>query len=791
MTSKINRLTRSLLLGLNLIIFSLSACSPAENTSSTLVESGSNQPEWSRQHLRAIDAVDMKLPVEDIIAVYSKESPKEFIIRVDFLEFNDTNPNNLVVALDYTTGGTSNIADNLKSHIFWDALFKVSTGELTFFNNGDPRIEKPEEPYTTFNQDLDTVFITFPKTLIGSSALSRLKVQVFYQGVEPSGSTWDHTGSFTFDAPPPKQLAPLLLVFWNCFNAGTPAQALRSWNGAHTGVIGQRHGLFHLLAAVKAHHIPVVVLDIKKPPTLAALSFMGQIDQMRSLEEDGLLILPDAAYGDPDSIATSLNYSQKSVSLHNLKSSAFVFGAFDSVHFPVDYKAGFAFLNGYQHIYSVSKKKIIPLPMPYYLSSDETASQLQYAFLDENGLTNFAKTQLIQSALSEDSSQINVFGGDLKNGLWGAQYISDEVFDYIAAHPWIMPMTEEDLLSWKTKATGSINSANCADILCSPQYPDLSSSVNPHTSDTVSHTYLELKETIRESLNSLSSNPVTDSAWEMFLMLTTPTSSLDHQLFQVNHLSSVGHLIEASRWYDSSPASTPATRCQDIDWDGESECVLYNDNFFAAFEQDGGLIHSAFIRTPGGVSQLFGTSFQFFANTGPQQGSLSSENFQPEYFPGSVFDEQDYAAPYKVTELADGLLFTSQNTQKTYRLTEQQLSIQASSNSQQTIFLTFPNKNNLGEYSPQSNLTITNHASPDSCEVMINSNGSDLALMVVEGCAAPALSSYTDSLPYLSYPEDPNQIFPEGHYLPFPISILKLQGGEQLNLTVHFLRSIK
>ena len=73
-----------------------------------------------------------------------------------------------------------------------------------------------------------------------------------------------------------------------------PAEALRSWDGAHTGPHGERHGLKHLLDAVEEYQIPTVLLDLKEPENLSALDAMGILPQIDALANNSLLILPES-----------------------------------------------------------------------------------------------------------------------------------------------------------------------------------------------------------------------------------------------------------------------------------------------------------------------------------------------------------------------------------------------------------------------------------------------------------------------------------------------------------------
>ena len=304
--------------------------------------------------------------------------------------------------------------------------------------------------------------------------------------------------------------------------------------------------------------------------------------------------------------------------------------------------------------------------MPYYLSSDDISAKLQYSILTENGLTIPAKTHLIQSALSTDKAQITVWGGSLRNGLWAAQYISEDVFEYIANHPWIMPLSEEELLSWNTKKIGDFYSVDCKDLLCSPENSNAHPTANTGEPDKSQSDYHELNNTIRDSLFSLPNNLVTDSAWNMYLNLTAPTNNAERIALQTNYLGSTGHLIEASKWYVTRPNKITTTRCEDIDWDGQNECLMYNDTFFASFEQDGAVLFSAFIKTPTRLIQLFGPSSQFQVGTGsPEDWILESgQDADPYYLPGAFFENHDKTTKFSVLAESDTLAFLSSETQK-------------------------------------------------------------------------------------------------------------------------------
>ena len=133
----------------------------------------------------------------------------------------------------------------------------------------------------------------------------------------------DEVHNVRSDDQPPGQRAPIIVAFWEAFPVTTPAQALRRWDGAHTGPLGDRHGLLHILEGARRYSVPVALLDIKNPASLAALNFMGHVPVLQNLSGRSLLILPDVAYAEPAGFA--LNFSRLAASGFGLPASQFVY----------------------------------------------------------------------------------------------------------------------------------------------------------------------------------------------------------------------------------------------------------------------------------------------------------------------------------------------------------------------------------------------------------------------------------------------------------------------------------
>lgn len=170
-------------------------------------------------------------------------------------------------------------------------------------------------PRTRLNADaaLDTLTISLPDCPPQAQIRARLNGE---------------TLSAPTDGLPPAAPLALHFVFFNSFEpAATPAQALRRWDAAHSGPRGERHGLKGLLDAAEQNAIPLTLLDLKTPFALPALDALGALEQIRRMENTGLLELPAVMYSpnDRDSLALS-RFASRFFGLNN-SPATFVIGS--------------------------------------------------------------------------------------------------------------------------------------------------------------------------------------------------------------------------------------------------------------------------------------------------------------------------------------------------------------------------------------------------------------------------------------------------------------------------------
>ena len=677
----------------------------------------SHDREWSYADLRLLDPVDDTFsPSTDILAVYTRTSGSDFEIRIDLLDISLTPDYNMLVYLDPSPWGTDPVDWQVEISIPFDGPVKVFTNNPTLdAHNIIPRLVR--DPW------LDTVVVR-----LNSHFLPRdFKVHVFSIRFLPNqiNPPNDMVVNISTGGVPPIQRAPVLLAFWDTFPAATPAQALRRWDGAHTGPRGERHGLKHILDNAGLYGIPVALLDLKTPPSLAALDTLGITPQIQSLASQGLLILPDVAYGEPAN--TSLAFSRRAAAGFNLHASPFVYST--SSNLQSKYLAQFLPLESISHLARSGGTRLIPIPAADAIQATPDGPSLD------------VRRALVAAAFSGDLSDLMVLSGDLPHSTWGNANMARPTFAWIAAHPWIQPLTGEHLLAFPVEA----------------HYVHLPTAPSATTP-------------ILSALNVAPDNSVTDSAWQVYFMLTAPTSDEMLPLLRANYLGQVNELLVAARWAERP--SSLLDCAHDLNNDSQPECVLSNQDFFAILDPAGARLTNLFYLDKAGPHQVVGPSSQFTVGlSDPSEWHTElGQAADPSVIPAAFSDEPDTWMRFTTGITPEGITFTSPDGSriKTYRLLYDGIEI---------------TYHGSGPVSTRIPLAVDPQAfffGPTDYQSAISPGawawGLVNGLQVnVRTTAVLSAQSLTDSVPYLSQPEDPDRLYPGGHYMPFPLSVVDLQ----------------
>lgn len=368
-------------------------------------------PAWQYRDLRRIDPADSRQPEADILAVYLRVSPgsrqeTRLEIRLDLLSYRIEEPAGWLVALDHAPGGQNMLPNGNPAGRSWDSLLVISdNGSIRLL---DTALQPRPAPAIRVLRDAARQQIEISLNLSAlPAARAGLWAQVFSTGSEPLTSTVvDLTQPAALHGMPPEPV-PLLLAFWNAFPAYTPAQALRRWDGAHTGPAGGRHGLYNLLRASRNHALPLALLDLSAPEALSALDYAGGLELVRQLERSRLLILPA---WQPAQDAGCEVYTAHQAALR-----------FDLPLYPASSEDLLVLIN-----------ETNPLP------------EVQ---LDEHGLSEQARSLLANTAYRQGDTLV-VLGGSLPASRWGIPDMARSAMAEIRSRPWIRPVNAYSLANW-------------------------------------------------------------------------------------------------------------------------------------------------------------------------------------------------------------------------------------------------------------------------------------------------------------------------------------------------------
>ncbi len=575
---------------------------------------------------------------------------------------------------------------------------------------------------------LDTVTVRINRRAIPQPFT--FKVDSFIAG---ETSLADETIPTRSDALPPTQRAPMVLVFWNVFPAATPAQALRLLDGAHTGPRGERHGLKHILDAAGQYDIPVALLDLKTPASLAALNYFGILPQIHNLVDRNLVILPDVAFGDPAS--TSLDFSRRAAAGFGLPASKFVYSPSGIM---VDYLAQFFPLSNPTHISASGRTRLIPLPP----ADDVQATQ--------DGPSLDVRRSLVNATFSGDSTQLVMLGGDLPLSTWGNQDMAGPTFAWLAAHPWIQPLNGEDLVT----------------------FPVVSTNEHPPVASPIAYSSLS-------GLNSAPHNSLTESAWLTYFMLTSQTTDEKLIALRSDYLGQVEELLAAGKWAEHP--SEQAGCGQDLDGNGQPVCVISTLNFFAILNPAGARLTNLFYFDGSGPHQLVGPSSQFTIGlSDPSEWQLGlGQAADPSVIPGAFSDSNQTWSVYAPGVFTGKIDFTSPDGAlvKSYRLLADgiEISYQAASPVNTRIPLAVDPQAFYFDptiYSGTLSLGSWVWGQADGIQVQVRTS------------AQLSVQSFIDSMPFLSQPENPDQDYPAGHYLPFPLSVIDISDSGNFSVQI-------
>lgn len=785
-----------------LVAVLLTACLPA---SSEAVP----QRAWKYADLRFIDPVDSLDPEADLTAVYLREHSGEIQIRLDMLDLDPSEPFDLRIAFD-THGEESG---STETH--WDFWILAKQDGAVESWRADGGNFQPAGLRIVREHRFDTITISLDKESLKTKRTG-FRIGVFLNKVN-SLEELDAASPIASNSPPPAPV-PVLFAFRNTMNASTPAQAVRAWDGAHSGPSYDRHGLKHLIQAASEWNIPIALLDLAEPRALAALEYVGAFRTITEAAELGIVSLPqtlgipaESGYHliQPDAWALqkAFQVSKDTRTKYNLPGSRFLyspvfphqlFDMHDGVRRPeliiTEEQGGEGSSVLEVQCRNWQGTNILTLP-----STTGAGQQTS-----DDGLSLETRAALVSAALDPGNArgcgepyhgQILYLGGDLAQSNWGDPEAARVGFSYLASRPWIRPISLSEAASLKP---------NQAFLPLSPgetQEGIFSTSTGaPGDDSDPSH----LQGIILEALRNAQPGVLTDAAWQMYASLAAPALFENAQYYQVRlgYLGQIGYLLEGAEWAAQPPemecpgmSGSSCVYTSDPDWDGEAEIMLASRKFLAIIEQRGGYLAAFFYRDGRGVHQIIAPASQFATGLSDpitwklDQGARAEPDLPRGAFSDIRLGRVEPAWETMPYELSNGqVTFTASEgiTSKTIALNSDGIQVtylaETSYRVQNALAIDPWQRFEPGwanRYKAEQ--TPTGWAweldKGPRVELRTEKSGSSEDIMI-------EMSSFLSALSYANQPEDPFIDYGKGYFLPFPMAIVDVEAGGEFVIRI-------
>lgn len=853
------------------LLFSLlAACLPRPGGQSPPAAPFADSPArpWSYADLRALapaSSSEETKPSQDLIAAYTRSAGGDLQIRLDLLDLPMEADSDIYIALDLLPGGSQALPLEESASIEWDLLLALPAASPPQAYAPPPASPKaaiqpgkdgaspasssavaqglplsPVVPRLLRDPWLDAIVVSLNRTMLPASGLG-FRMQAFVTPAD-SARPSDRLGPLRSDSPPPGR-APVLLAFWNALPAYSPAQALRRWDGAHTGPFGERHGLRLLLQAARRSRLPVALLDLKNPFSLSALDFLGGLEEVRQLASQQLLILPEALPGTPDlppsaaslpdwALARALAESRQASLDFGLGASQMLFapsleiarralssqaqeagGGLPQPDYRVIFYPDSAATNGVAQEIAQAPVAGGPAPATIWRWQGTCLVALPLPTEDPQatpqGPTLAVRRALLVAALEggDPPRAPYLLGGDLPNSAWGDAQAAAATLGYLADHPWIQVLDSASLNAWlpALAAQASLPALQPAPPTAALAQPTLrrplAAAANAlpglHTlqpiplfsdegeTDILPETGVNpaLVELLARLLASPQyANDASLAAWQAYLSLFAASSPSPPILPELRALytGQIGVLMEAASW---AARPSPHADCHsDPDLDGIANCILASERFFSIYDSHGGRLLALFASAADGIHQIVAPTTQFFAGLGdPSTWELSlAEGADPAGVHGAFADGAPPWPLYKAALYENRLTFTAPGS----RLAK-------------TYSLT-PHGLRLEYRTAGDSLTVQLPLAIDGWR-RFSPNWGDLyqaesapqawvwqlaggPRVEVRTSAELAAHPFTASRPYLRLAEDPNREYPAGHYLPFPVALVEMRSSHNFEV---------
>jgi hypothetical protein len=740
-----------------------------------------------------LDPLDADSPSSELIAVTLQQLDETTLLTVDFLDLRIDDPPYLILEIDPWLGDTSpglpSRYEKLRLKLTPTAIEALGTGSATDSMEGSIRAD--------WDFTLDQVRILLPVDPSASPLPWSVKISAYDQG---SSIASDSLGPVLTDAHEIRR-AKLLLVFWNAFRGETPALALRSWNGAHSGPAGERFGLVYLLDAASRHSIPINLLGINSPSSLSGLDFLGKLDRIDELLRAGLISLPtalpeDYSLGsqpaaitqrlirDRQEIATAYGISKTdwlaldspSLSAGDLQQTAEL--GYRGLIVPI-YNAA----PGELTVWSAQERGVLVVAMP------RTDTDLSIG--EDGGLSIAWRRALIEAALSPGNQDLVVLGGSLPKTFWGDPQRVQNAFAWIAAHPWIDTLKLDELTRASLPvlqrpqdagAPSDVPEANLASALL------LDGSGQRNYLDQMALNLYARATSRRVCIDE--SDPRWDDAWAA--CAREPVEDLN-QLRRLA-LADAWLLNYAAEWGREtacqSGQETGRSEWADLDHDGQIEAILWNKTYLAVFDPLGGRLSALFTCLPG---------HEVTSIIAPQATRVIGLSYPSlwDFKQGGIVEWADplLAGAYVFSDAVDQvyeLQLIGSRVQIVHPQDDFRILFSLSGNAIQAEFIApagIQYQLELGllvapERQDQPGFGSAYDLRQQAGSVQVFVDNQSTLEFSIPGAMWEVISGFDSPAPALDA-EDPNLEMPPGHFVPLPFIVLKttVQDGDRLSIS--------
>ncbi len=320
-------------------------------------------------------------------------------------------------------------------------------------------------------------------------------------------------------------------VFLRSTSPGTP---LLGW--CAFGTTNSRHGLLYLIDEASRFDSPLFFSDLFTSDNLSALEYMGYLSQINTLVIENKIINIDRTNKMTDFIFDEIN--------NNILLDE----------------------NDYAHLIDLQSDCNLT---PNYRGDEALMGSLSLP----------CKKLLINQAITNPSDPL-VLGGDFSTSPLGDPATAQQVYGYIASHPWLKVATINDL-STDNRTLEALNSLPTA----------MNSGNNPDNNPE-----MLVQRQVSTAIRQAPPNQLSILARSIYSVLTKPAEPGLASLHSA-YIGQLGLLLKGAQWAEVPTASQYCSI--DLDYDGANECILSTETVYAVIEPQGGYIPVLFQRRAG------------------------------------------------------------------------------------------------------------------------------------------------------------------------------------------------